>query len=209
MKLSLHEAIIRIRVELQNSNIKKSGFNKFAGFKYFELSDFLPKLNELMLKYNVNDVFTITEDKAILTLIKDDERQDYTMPFKLFEVPKNKSGQPQMQEIQYLGALNTYIKRYLYMNAFGITDGEIIDAMPITQGNIITDEQLNTLNELIEITGTDKNKMLAYFKVSDLNKIDVATFDKMIKALNKKLEHLKTDEIFNTKVENINKKDKK
>lgn len=209
MKLSLHEAIIRIRVELQNSNIKKSGFNKFAGFKYFELSDFLPKLNELMLKYNVNDVFTITEDKAILTLIKDDERQDYTMPFKLFEVPKNKSGQPQMQEIQYLGALNTYIKRYLYMNAFGITDGEIIDAMPITQGNIITDEQLNTLNELIEITGTDKNKMLAYFKVSDLNKIDVATFEKMITMLNKKLEHLKTDEIFNTKVENINKKDKK
>jgi len=209
MKLSLHEAIIRIRVELQNSNIKKSGFNKFAGFKYFELSDFLPKLNELMLKYNVNDVFTITEDKAILTLIKDDERQDYTMPFKLFEVPKNKSGQPQMQEIQYLGALNTYIKRYLYMNAFGITDGEIIDAMPITQGNIITDEQLNTLNELIEITGTDKNKMLAYFKVSDLNKIDVATFEKMKTMLNKKLEHLKTDEIFNTKVENINKKDKK
>ena len=36
---------------------------------------------------------------------------------------------PSMQDIQYLGALNTYYKRYLYLNAFGITDGEIIDSM--------------------------------------------------------------------------------
>ena len=34
-----------------------------------------------------------------------------------------------MQDIQYLGALNTYYKRYLYLNAFGITDGEVIDSM--------------------------------------------------------------------------------
>ena len=34
-----------------------------------------------------------------------------------------------MQDIQYLGALNTYYKRYLYLNAFGITDGEVIDSL--------------------------------------------------------------------------------
>ena len=144
-ELSLNESIIQIRVELQNTKIKKSGKNKFAGFDYYELADFLPNLNELMSKYKVNDLFTIENDKATLTLIKGDEKQTYSMPFVIFETPltykkdkngnfmKDKNGDfiqvPSMQDIQYLGALNTYYKRYLYLNVFGITDGEVIDSM--------------------------------------------------------------------------------
>lgn len=125
----LNESIISIRVKLQNAKLKKSGKNKFAGFDYFELSDFLPKLNELMLEEGINDLFTIKEGLAKLILIKGEEKQKYEIPFERFETPVNKSGQPSMQDIQYLGALNTYYKRYLYLNAFGITDGEVIDSM--------------------------------------------------------------------------------
>lgn len=137
-ELSLNESIIQIRVELQNTKIKKSGKNSFAGFDYYELADFLPKLNELMSKYKVNDLFTIKDNEATLTLIKGDEKQTYSMPFIIFDTPinvkkDNKTGEVRevksMQDIQYLGALNTYYKRYLYLNAFGITDGEIIDGM--------------------------------------------------------------------------------
>lgn len=121
--MTLNEVIIKIRVDLQNSKIKKSGQNKFAGFSYYELSDFLPKLNELMAREGVNDCVTVIDDKVRLTLIKGDERQNYDMPYYQFNTPKG------MQDIQYLGALMTYYKRYLYLNAFGITDGEIIDSM--------------------------------------------------------------------------------
>ena len=127
--MSLNESIISIRVKLQNSTLKKSGLNKFAGFDYFELSDFLPRLNELMLEEKVNDLFTIENDKATLTLIKGEERQTYSIPFIVFDTPINKQGQKSMQDIQYLGALNTYYKRYLYLNAFVITDGDVIDAL--------------------------------------------------------------------------------
>lgn len=142
---NLNESIISIRVKLQNAKLKKSGKNKFAGFDYFELADFLPKLNELMLEEGVNDIFYIKNDYATLELQKGEEINAYTMPFILFETPltykkdkegnfiKNKEGDyiqvPSMQDIQYLGALNTYYKRYLYLNAFGITDGEVIDSM--------------------------------------------------------------------------------
>ena len=142
---NLNESIISIRVKLQNAKLKKSGKNKFAGFDYFELADFLPKLNELMLEEGVNDIFYIKNDYATLELQKGAEINTYTMPFVLFETPltykkdkegnfiKNKEGDyiqvPSMQDIQYLGALNTYYKRYLYLNAFGITDGEVIDSM--------------------------------------------------------------------------------
>ena len=128
-KRKLNESIINIRVKLQNAKLKKTGKNKFAGFDYFELADFLPKLNELMLEENINDRFVIEDDKAKLTLIKGNESQEYVIPFVLFDTPLNKDGKPSMQDIQYLGALNTYYKRYLYLNAFGITDGEVIDAM--------------------------------------------------------------------------------
>ena len=142
---NLNESIISIRVKLQNAKLKKSGKNKFAGFDYFELADFLPKLNELMLEEGVNDRFYIKDDYATLELQKGEEINTYTMPFVLFETPltykkdkagnfiKNKEGDyiqvPSMQDIQYLGALNTYYKRYLYLNAFGITDGEVIESM--------------------------------------------------------------------------------
>ncbi len=129
MNKNLNDSIISIRVKLQNSKLKKSGKNKFAGFDYFELADFLPKLNELMLEEQVNDRFYIKDDLATLELQKGEEINVYTMPFVLFSTPLNKNGQPSMQDIQYLGALNTYYKRYLYLNAFGITDGEVIDSM--------------------------------------------------------------------------------
>lgn len=126
---SLDESIISIRVKLQNSSIKKSGKNKYAGFTYFELADFLPKLNELMLEEKMNDRFYIDNDSAILELVKGNEVNRYIIPYERFDTPLNKDGKQSMQDIQYLGALNTYYKRYLYLNAFGITDGEVIESL--------------------------------------------------------------------------------
>ena len=162
---NLNESIIKIRVDLQNSKIKKSGKNKFANFDYFELSDFLPRLNELMLQEEINDRFYIKDGNAVLELIKGEEKQEYTIPFVIFDTPltykkdktgnylKDKNGEyiqvPSMQDIQYLGALNTYYKRYLYLNAFGVTDGEIIDSMDNNELKKVSKEP-NYRNELIK-----------------------------------------------------------
>ena len=190
---NLNESIIQIRVDLQNSKIKKSGKNKYAGFDYYELADFLPKLNELMLKYGVNDKFTIEEEKATLTLIKGDESQVYNIPFERFETPlvykkdkngsfiKDKNGEliqiPSMQDIQYLGALNTYYKRYLYLNAFGITDGEVIDSM---DNNEIQSRKSNTkakIKESQEDVAKVNYKVLLLEKLRKLN-VDVNSYAK-------------------------------
>lgn len=161
---TLNERIISIRVKLQNSKLKKSGNNKFAGFDYFELADFLPRLNELMLEEGINDLFTIDGDEVTLTLLKGEEEQTYKMPFIKFNVPLNKNGQPSMQEIQYLGALNTYYKRYLYLNAFGITDGEVIDSM----NNEELKEEKKTTPEKKEVKASTKQIELIQSLVSDI-----------------------------------------
>lgn len=177
--MNLNESIINIRVELQNSNLKMSGKNTHAGFTYFELADFLPKLNELMLKYSVNDQLTIGKEYAELTLLKSDEKQTYTIPFFMFDVPLTKTGLPMMQQIQYLGALNTYCKRYLYLNAFGITDGEVIDALNQSEiippkqeiKEYISKEQATGLNKYAIEQGQDIKKVLEFFKVDGLLKL--------------------------------------
>lgn len=177
----LNESIINIRVKLQNAKLKKSGKNKFAGFDYFELADFLPKLNELMLEEGINDRFYIKDDYATLELQKDEEINIYTMPFVLFETPVNiktdtKTGETRevktMQDIQYLGALNTYYKRYLYLNAFGITDGEVIDSMN-NEELVAKKDSTNYRQMLIDYCnekGLDMNEVAKRYKLNAKSK---------------------------------------
>ena len=211
---TLNESIIDIRVKLQNSKIKKSGKNKSTGFEYFELADFLPILNELMLDEKVNDRFYIKNNYASLELQKGNETNTYTMPFVLFDTPlnfkKDKNGNfmkdcngnylkvKSMQDIQYLGALNTYYKRYLYLNAFGITDGEIIDSMDNSELEdnkkvVKTKEELKIQKSQIEIISRfykeeNLEKLLKNNNLKKLEDMSLVKASEICKELNKKLE---------------------
>lgn len=193
---NLNESIINIRVKLQNAKLKKSGKNKFAGFDYFELADFLPKLNELMLSEGLNDRFYIKDDLATLEIQKGGEKNTYTMPFVMFETPTNRredktTGEvyevKTMQDIQYLGALNTYYKRYLYLNAFGITDGDVIDSMnneEIKSEPKATPRQIDVLLEVYK----DENlkKLLEANKINSINELPMKKASELIKKINEK-----------------------
>ena len=195
--MNLNESIIAIRVKLQETNLRKSGKNRFAGFEYFELADFLPTINKLMLEEGINDLFKIDKEFASLTLIKGEEQQTYTIPFERFETPLNKNGQPSMQDIQYLGALNTYYKRYLYLNAFGITDGDVIDSMDSTnlkKGKKLTPEEekekMNLMIELDELliqTETERESVYSYFDVQSNLDMSIGQLKTAIQLLKKKV----------------------
>jgi len=202
IEISLNEAIIKIKVALQGIKLKQSGKNTFAGFTYYELSDFLPSLNKLMLENGVNDQIIIGKEYAELTLHKGSEKQTYTIPFIMFETPKNKNGTDSMQHIQYLGALNTYYKRYLYLNAFGITDGEVIDAMNINdldtkpqnkqveqkpQPKVTQKIDENQVKALLRLFTSDehKNDFLATCKINKIEDLPLSWYDKAIAKLSK------------------------
>ena len=114
-----------VRVELQNRNKKKSGQNKFAGFKYFELSDFIPEVNSLFREQNLTSCFNLYELEATLDIINTENPT---------EMITFRSPVPQSYElkganaIQILGGTHTYLKRYLYLNALEIVENDMIDA---------------------------------------------------------------------------------
>jgi hypothetical protein len=122
--VNIYEKLQTCRVELQNSNLKKTGYNEYSNYHYFELGDFIPKVNELFLKYKLCGLVSFGTDVAALTIVnieKPDEREIFTSPM----AEANLKG---CHAVQNLGAAQTYQRRYLYMAAMEITESDILDS---------------------------------------------------------------------------------
>lgn len=127
--MNLYEKLQVARVELQNANLKKSGENTFSHYTYFELSDVLPTINNLCLKYKIFPHVSFFGDGAILTILnieKPDEIVEFNSPHADAQL---KGCHP----IQNLGAVETYQRRYLYMAAFEIVEHDVLDATTAPQ----------------------------------------------------------------------------
>lgn len=141
------------RVMLQEEDLKKTGDNKFANFMFFQLEDFLPKVNEIFAKLGLHSEFSITPEviayeetmningenkivtkkpiiKEIATLVitdilKPDDVEIYEMEVALLE----KGNNTKQNTYQAAGGRNTYYKRYLYMNALEIVERDESDTV--------------------------------------------------------------------------------
>ena len=142
IKLNVYQKLQKARVELQKMNIKKSGENKYSGFKYFELKDFIPPLNELLLNNGLSTNFSIIDNQANLFIVNCDNPEDNI----LFTSPIAEAPLKGCTPIQSVGAVHTYMKRYLYLNALEITEDDILDK---EAGNIKQDGKEEKFNPKI------------------------------------------------------------
>lgn len=124
-KLNLFQKLQKARVELQEMNLKKSGHNKFAGFSYYELGDFLPAINIICNNVGLFTAISFDNEYAILR-IYDCEDMDKFVEFKS---PMKEIQQKGCNEIQSLGSVETYSRRYLYLTAFEIVENDFSDAV--------------------------------------------------------------------------------
>ena len=145
--MNIHKKIQKVKKELSERELKKSGRNDFSGFSYYELGDFLQSIIELCNKYGLftkinfekhysiknisaNEINTNTEyqldgDVAVLTIIntdKPDEEETYSCDVKELNLKGANS-------IQNYGGIQTYLRRYLYMNAFDIVEADMFDSV--------------------------------------------------------------------------------
>jgi hypothetical protein len=122
---TIYEKLQTVRVALQKKNLKKSGKNKHQNFDYFQLDDFLPAINELMLEHKLASQFTLTTDKATLTI------NDYENEKSLvFEVPATMSTNNH-NPVQNIGSTITYFRRYLNVIAFEICEPDELDGVDL------------------------------------------------------------------------------
>lgn len=123
--MSIYKKLMEARVKLHGMELKKSGENKFAGYRYFELGDFLPQTMRIFSDLGLCSVVSFESDYASLT-ITDAESGNYIT----IKSPMAEANLKGAHPIQNLGAVESYQRRYLWMAAMEIVENDIIDAAP-------------------------------------------------------------------------------
>ena len=71
--MSVHKKLMQARVKLQSVDMKKSGLNKFAGYSYFELGDFIPHVQTIFNDLGLCGVVTFNTEYAQLCITDTDD----------------------------------------------------------------------------------------------------------------------------------------
>lgn len=121
--MTVHKKLMQARVKLQGTELKKSGFNKFANYSYFELGDFLPNIQAIFNELGLCGVVSYTTEYATLTITDVEDGTVIVITSPMAEA-QLKGTHP----IQNLGAVETYSRRYLWMTAMEIVEHDVLDA---------------------------------------------------------------------------------
>lgn len=122
--MSVYKKLMAARLELQSRKLNKSGHNKFAGYSYFELGDFLPAIQEIFAKHDLCGVISYSTDIARLTIV-DMEGEGGSIEVTS---PMSSAALKGCHEVQNLGAVQTYIRRYLWVTAMEIVEHDALDS---------------------------------------------------------------------------------
>ena len=129
----VHKKLMQARILLQNAPLKKSGHNKFAGYSYFELGDFMPEINAIFNEVGLCGVVSYDSEIASLTITDTDDNTSIVITSPMAEA--NLKG---CHPIQNLGAVETYTRRYLWVTAMEIVEHDALDSSaPIREEKII------------------------------------------------------------------------
>lgn len=131
--MNVYQKLQKVRVELQDKELKKTGRNTYSNFTYYELADFLPMVNVLFNDHGLVSKFDIKpgkHEKAILTVINADEPSEqikFISPTAEVEIGKKKDGTGGAEPIQNLGGKITYMRRYLLMTALEMVESDLVE----------------------------------------------------------------------------------
>ena len=123
--MSVHKKLMQARVKLQSIEMKKSGLNKFAGYSYFELGDFIPHVQVIFNDLGLCGVVSFSSEYATLSITDVDDG-----PPIVIQSPMAEANLKGAHPIQNLGAVLSYQRRYLWMAAMELVEGDPIDSAP-------------------------------------------------------------------------------
>lgn len=184
---NIYEKIQKVKAKLMNANIKKSGFNKFAGYNYYELADFTPYIIQFCEEEKLFTAVSFDKELAILRIVnieKPDEVEVYTSPMEDLELKG-------CNKVQALGGVETYSRRYLYMSAFDIVENDMFDGVNDKEEKKepkITKEQATVLINTLKAQGfsdEDIGKSLAKYKVKTAEELTEAQYAEILRKINK------------------------
>ena len=156
--MNIYQKLAAARVKLSEGGLKKGATNDYTKNAYFELADFLPHITKLGHELGFVCIPSFCTDLASLLIVnteKTDEVIEITSPMSTAELKG-------VHAVQNLGAVQTYLRRYLYIAAFEIVEADKLEAnygkpapaasKASASPDIITTAQLK---ELVSMCGAD------------------------------------------------------
>jgi len=122
--MNIYQKLNAARDKFHSQEIKKSGLNKFAGYKYFELADFIIPALKIFSEVGIASVIRFENEYGTMELINTSEPSERI----LFSSPMSEASLKGCHPVQNLGAVETYIRRYLWVCALEIVEHDALDS---------------------------------------------------------------------------------
>lgn len=201
--MNIYEKIQTVKQKLLEANIKKSGYNKFSNYNYYELSDFLPTIIKLCNEIKLFTQVTFNEQDAKLIIVDYEQESnnyiEYTSPMKELELKG-------CNQIQALGGVETYQRRYLYMSAFDIVENDMFDGIngkdqkdkenkeldnlskseyQVTESNLVTETEAKSIYSLMTRKGLNVvEELKKNYGIDNTNKLTKEQYISVLKVCN-------------------------
>jgi hypothetical protein len=121
--MKVFEKLNTARASFHALSLKKTGFNKFAGYEYFEIGDFIIPALKSFNEVGLCAFISFGKELATMriTAAEDGSFIEITSPMSTCEMKG-------LHEVQRLGAVQTYLRRYLWVAALEIVEHDALDA---------------------------------------------------------------------------------
>jgi hypothetical protein len=182
--MNVYQKLNEARSRFHQKPLKKSGHNKFAGYNYFELSDFVIPALEIFKEVGLTSIISFGKEIASMEIVDNDKPEDRIT----FTSPMSSAALKGCHEVQNLGAVQTYLTRYLFVSVFHIIEHDALDATTgqtaapkhrPTEGVLIDPKRESLLRD-VAISVKDHmdqdDVMGAYEEVSEITDSEEKTF---------------------------------
>lgn len=122
-EVNIYGKLLEARKRFLDAGIKKTGINRYAEFKYFTLDDIIPLKQEIFRDLGLADTISFGQDVASLTIVNIDNPSESVFFQSQLAPDESLIKNP----IQKVGAIQTYVRRYLYLLALDIIESDGIE----------------------------------------------------------------------------------
>ena len=122
--MSVYKKLMAARKQFHAMKLEKTGENTFAKYKYFELGDFLIPALGVFEEIGLCAFVSFEAQVATMTILDVDKPEDKIV----ITSPMGSASLKGCHEVQNIGAVETYQRRYLWVAALEIVEHDALDA---------------------------------------------------------------------------------
>jgi hypothetical protein len=150
--MNVYQKLNEARDEFHQAKLKKSGHNKFANYYYFELGDFVIPALEIFKQIGLTSIISFGKEEASMTIVNNDKPEEKI----IITSPMSSAALKGCHEVQNLGAVQTYIRRYLWVAALEVLEHDALDGtvgsdkktIKPTDGVIVSKDRQNIIADV-------------------------------------------------------------